>query len=378
VDHQPVQNRPEQPESMGPTMVLCPYCGSLSAHNKQCAHCSGHFDLLSRQRSQNAMGPWFIRDVSRPFQPGCSLSTLSRMAQRGRIKPETVIRGPSTRQFWTFAKNTPGISHFFGECHSCHSPVMPISKLCPSCNASFVADDDRQNLGLSPVHLLPGDADAATIAASLGTKGPHPTIPTQTPLPMPVAPPSQPAESENAPEVHPEPPFPIPEVRVISADEQAGKPVALLVGIAVAAILVSGVGFWAWDYISSLSEDVQDNAEVVSVESDNSSSAIEPVVDQNPPATQLAVDNPASELLEEDLQIPAAQDAEPVETPVEPDPLRAADLAYDRALLGIVDGSLNDAEFAELADQISNSRREQLFEVRRLRNEQIRLGRAGN
>ena len=363
---------------MGPTMVLCPYCGSLSAHNKQCAHCSGHFDLLSRQRSQNAMGPWFIRDVTRPFQPGCSLSTLTRMAQRGRIRPETVIRGPSTRQFWTFAKNTPGIAHLFGECHSCHTSVMPISKLCPSCNASFVADDDRQHMGLSPVHLLPGDADTATIAASLGTKGPTPTIPTQTPLPMPVAPPPQ--DDEIKDDEFDEPSFPIPKVRVISADEQ-GKPVVLFVALAIAAVMVAGVGLWAWGYIAKLSETTPENADTLSVENEQSSVDIAPVVEMPKVDTLRRNRSPDPEPPAEDsddLQVLEEQDRVPVEQADASDRQSRESLAYDSALLGIAAGSLSDKAFEDLLTQVSENRRRLLREARQRRDEQIRLGRAGN
>jgi len=360
---------------MGPTMVLCPYCGSLSAHLKQCTQCSGYFDLLSRQRSQNAMGPWFIRDVSRAFQPGCSLGTLVRMTQRGKIKPETVIRGPSTRQFWTFARNTPGISHLLGECHSCHTPVMPIAKLCSSCNASFVADDDRQNMGLSPVHLLPGDADTATIAASLGSKAPPPTIPTQPPPQMPVAPlpevPQQPVEP-------PAPPFPIPEVRVISADERTGPPVALMLGIAVAAIMVAGVGIWAWMYLSGLTAPSQDTTTIVSTEHD-----VVPV-DSNPIAEHALADEHAAP----EPTVPQPQDEAPVADegieaesdpePVRPDPIDTARLAYDRIVVGIASSSLGDEEFESLLAQVSENQRPALRKARKRRAEQIRLGRAGD
>ncbi len=385
MDHQPAQDRPEQPEGMGPSMVLCPYCGSLSAHHKQCAHCGGHFDLLSRQRSQNAMGPWFIRDVTRPFNPGCSLSTLTRMVQRGRIRPETVIRGPSTRQFWTFAKNTPGIGHLFGECHACHTAVMPIAKLCPSCNASFVADDDRQNMGLSPVHLLPGDADAATIAASIGTKGPTPTIPTQTPLPMPVAPPPEKVEEDDE---FDDPPFDVPEVRVISADEQR-KPVGLIVALAFAAVLVAGVGLWAWGYISELSEPETTQASPVQVQNEDAAVADPSAVNESNELTNGAADHVTDEP-RDSAEVPEPEPTPGEEVQIDPSPAveqagdtsaetqSAEQIAYDRALLGIASGSLDDAEFDTLLAQVSERRRQDLVDARARRVEQMRLGRAGN
>ncbi|MEL6796277.1 MAG: hypothetical protein AAFO89_05580 [Planctomycetota bacterium] len=145
-------------------MVLCTYCGSLSITTDKCSNCKGHFDLLSRQRTQNSMGPWFIRDQVNPFHPGCSYDTLRRLIARGRVRPDTVMRGPTTRQFWSFARNTPGVAHLLGACHACHTPVDSSALACPSCNASFVVVDDRQQLGLAPIQMLPGDADPSAVA----------------------------------------------------------------------------------------------------------------------------------------------------------------------------------------------------------------------
>jgi hypothetical protein len=156
-------------------MVLCTYCGSLSTSTAKCTNCGGHFDLLSRQRTQNGMGPWYIRDQANPFHPGCSYETLRRLIERGRVRPDTVVRGPTTRQFWSFARNTPGVAHLLGSCHACHAEVSPGAASCPSCNASFIIASDRQHLGLAPPQLLPGDADPAAVAdAAFGPATPPP------------------------------------------------------------------------------------------------------------------------------------------------------------------------------------------------------------
>lgn len=110
------------------------------------------------------MGPWFIRDMGQPYRPGCSYETLRRMVTRGRVRPDTVIRGPTTRQFWSFARNTPGVAHLMGCCHACHTRVEANAPACPNCNASFLVAGERQSLGLAPLHLLPGEADPSAIA----------------------------------------------------------------------------------------------------------------------------------------------------------------------------------------------------------------------
>ena len=149
-----------------PKAVLCPYCGHLSMNTGRCESCRGYFDPLSRQASQNSMGPWFIRDETNPRRPGCAYDTLCALVRRGKVGAETVLRGPTTRQFWTFARNTPGVAHLLGECHNCHAAAAADDRSCDACGAEFGHTDDRQHLGLAPVHLLPGHTSPEIIAAS--------------------------------------------------------------------------------------------------------------------------------------------------------------------------------------------------------------------
>lgn len=165
-DAEPRINRPRTPPAPGKRSVLCPYCGEVSPDMSRCVACGGHFDPLSRQASQNAMGSWFVRDAARPFRPGCSYETLRELVRRGKIGPETVIRGPTTHQFWTFAARAPSIANLLGRCHNCHSAVDPGGYMCASCGAAFTPETDRQHLGLAPVHLLPGQTSPELIAAS--------------------------------------------------------------------------------------------------------------------------------------------------------------------------------------------------------------------
>ncbi|MBU6414498.1 MAG: hypothetical protein KGS45_13630 [Planctomycetes bacterium] len=140
--------------------TTCPYCGvelgSTGDSSNRCFSCRGLLDPLSRQASQNDMGPWFIRDDKRPFRPGCSFEVLRALVLKGRLSKETIIRGPSTRQFWMTAAQTPGIGHLFGSCHSCGTECSPSDITCDECHAGFIIESNRQHLGLGPIHLLPG------------------------------------------------------------------------------------------------------------------------------------------------------------------------------------------------------------------------------
>ncbi|MDX2116089.1 MAG: hypothetical protein SFZ24_10805 [Planctomycetota bacterium] len=112
------------------------------------------------------MGPWSVRNEKNPFAPGMSFEKLREMVSRGKISRTTIVRGPSTRQFWSLACNTPGVATLLGECHHCHAPVDPGAYLCAACGVVLSCSTDRQHLGLGPVKLLPGEAPAHEVASS--------------------------------------------------------------------------------------------------------------------------------------------------------------------------------------------------------------------
>lgn len=175
-------------------VFVCPFCGSPTPDQPRCAHCSGPLDPLSRQATQNAMGPWFVRDEQQPFRPGCSYETILSMVARGKILAETILRGPSTSQFWYPARRVPGIAHRLasgGVCHSCQQPVTTESE-CPRCHAVFHADPDRQFLGLMPVRAIPG---APTPTPEIRTQAQaNPVSVNPWPLPGQAATPARAAE----------------------------------------------------------------------------------------------------------------------------------------------------------------------------------------
>ncbi len=167
----PIQDAPETPARARPAptpqprAIVCPYCGAISGNTTRCDSCSGRFDPLSRQATQNAMGPWFVRDEANPTLPGCAYDTLVSRIDLGKVNAGSVVRGPTTRQFWMLAKRVPGVSHLLGFCHACQASVSPDQYACTSCGAVFQVDRDRQHLGLGPARLLPGQGSPERIAA---------------------------------------------------------------------------------------------------------------------------------------------------------------------------------------------------------------------
>ncbi|MDY7107800.1 MAG: hypothetical protein SYC29_04105 [Planctomycetota bacterium] len=152
-------------------LLICPYCGEAQPVGERCRACGGFFDPLSRQATHNAMGPWFVRDPDRPHRPGCSYETLVQMIERGQVTKYSIIRGPTTRQFWTVARHVPGAAHLLGYCHACDGPVDPDEHGCPHCGVPFGAYLDRNYLGVPDVEAGEwdaGDADRTGAPAARG------------------------------------------------------------------------------------------------------------------------------------------------------------------------------------------------------------------
>lgn len=139
-------------------LLICPYCGQTQPQVERCRSCGGLLEPLSRQATHNAMGPWFVRDPDRPHQPGCSYETLVQLVEREQIAKHTIIRGPTTRQFWTIAKRVPGVAHLLGYCHNCAASVDPADHGCHTCGVPFGAYLDRNYLGLPEIRPLPWEA----------------------------------------------------------------------------------------------------------------------------------------------------------------------------------------------------------------------------
>ena len=151
-------------------VLICPYCGETQTSAERCRSCGGLFEPLSRRATHNAMGPWFVRDPGKPFHPGCNYETLVRMIDRGQLSKYSIVRGPTTKQFWTVAKHVPGVSHLLGYCHNCDASVEAGDHGCHVCGVPFGAYLDHNHLGLPAPDPLPweGEMDGADGADGAG------------------------------------------------------------------------------------------------------------------------------------------------------------------------------------------------------------------
>ena len=203
----------EQPGLLPHQTGICPFCGTqLAAEAEHCEICGSRLDPLSRQQAQNQMGPWFVRDPRNPFFPGRSLQALLRLVESGELRRESIIRGPTTRQFWRRADQVPGVAHHVGVCHVCNEPADPNLTECNTCGAEFPEPDLRLDLGLAPMRSLPkvGATDLQSPEVVPPTSTPTPTsAPTASPPPAPAEPqaerpaPAQPVSTQIEPDVAP-------------------------------------------------------------------------------------------------------------------------------------------------------------------------------
>ena len=143
-----------------PKAILCPYCGDAQKPALACRSCGGNFDQWSLAATQNDMGTWHVRDSSRPHFIGLSHEAIVAAIRAGEIGMNSIVRGPTTRQFWTLARRAPGIAHLFGRCHACQAPVTPAAPVCGTCGAVPSTPPTRNFAGLPAIERVATPADA--------------------------------------------------------------------------------------------------------------------------------------------------------------------------------------------------------------------------
>jgi hypothetical protein len=98
--------------------------------------------------------------------------TLMALVKRGQVTAQSVVRGPTTNQFWRFAAQVKGLSREFGVCYNCATPIEKTATICPSCNR-------MQEPPANPDVLLENAPTAAAATAPV-------TPPAPAPVPMPA------------------------------------------------------------------------------------------------------------------------------------------------------------------------------------------------
>ncbi len=113
----------------------CPFCGHLVASaGARCERCKLALDANTVRGVQRRLGPWFLLDANNPTAPGVNWEKLVSLIKRGKVAPESIVRGPSTGGLWRLARETPSVATRLGTCWSCQAALADRSaQRCPQC-----------------------------------------------------------------------------------------------------------------------------------------------------------------------------------------------------------------------------------------------------
>jgi hypothetical protein len=113
---------------------VCPFCGTQRETDVgACMHCSLEDTPTTRSATRGKLGPWYVLQSRNPSAPGMNFATLMVLVQKGRVTARSVLRGPTTGQFWRYAAKVKGVSREFGLCWNCGGDVTKNARACPNC-----------------------------------------------------------------------------------------------------------------------------------------------------------------------------------------------------------------------------------------------------
>ncbi|MDB5173676.1 MAG: hypothetical protein JWN51_2449 [Phycisphaerales bacterium] len=114
---------------------VCPFCGSINdGTSPTCPRCTMENTPAARKATKPRIGPWYVLQSRNPAAPGMKWETLLAFVRKGRVKPQSIVRGPTTHQLWRFAAHVKGLSREFGICYSCGGAIGHTITVCPQCN----------------------------------------------------------------------------------------------------------------------------------------------------------------------------------------------------------------------------------------------------
>lgn len=138
---------------------VCPFCGTIGDNAEAaCSRCTMENSPLTRQATKARLGPWYVLQTRNPSAPGMKYSVLLSLVKKGQITPRSIIRGPTTNQFWRFAAKVKGLSREFGICWGCGTDIEPTVDVCPHCQRSQLPPENPDQLldGRQPIsQILP-------------------------------------------------------------------------------------------------------------------------------------------------------------------------------------------------------------------------------
>ena len=176
----------------------CVYCGQvIERSSDRCPHCRTSFSFAVRQASRETVGDWSYLDPRNLSGRGVTFETLIKMIEKGRLKADSIVRGPTTNHDWTYAGETPRLAKYLGMCPHCFTEAKPEETFCTSCqlNMNTRPADPRPGippeLVTEPFHKAAYEmeeklAEAAAETVEAPAAAPAPTPP-PGPAPRPAA-----------------------------------------------------------------------------------------------------------------------------------------------------------------------------------------------
>jgi hypothetical protein len=171
--------------------VPCVYCGQVIGRSEErCPHCKTSFSLAVRRASREVMGDWFYLDSRNPSGRGITFETLIKMIEKGRIKADSIVRGPTTHQDWLYAAETPRLAKYLGMCPHCFAEAKPEDTYCTRCqlNMNTRAGEPRPgvpaDLVREPFHRAAHEMEKQLAQPA---EPPAPAPPSFAPKPEPAA-----------------------------------------------------------------------------------------------------------------------------------------------------------------------------------------------
>jgi tetratricopeptide (TPR) repeat protein len=130
----------------------CVYCGqAVGREVERCPHCKASYSIAVRRASREVEGAWFYLEPRNLSNRGVDFATMLKLIEKGRLKRDSVVRGPTTHQDWMFAAEAPLLSKYLGVCPHCFNPAGPEQEFCANCDRDL---DER------PGRLRPGSKQA--------------------------------------------------------------------------------------------------------------------------------------------------------------------------------------------------------------------------
>ena len=116
----------------------CVYCGQVIGRtDERCPHCKMSFSPAVRRAAREVMGDWFYLDPRNLSARGVTFETLIKMIEKGRIRADSIVRGPTTSQDWLYAAEAPRLAKYLGLCPHCFAEAKPEDTYCTRCQLNM-------------------------------------------------------------------------------------------------------------------------------------------------------------------------------------------------------------------------------------------------